>query len=101
MEYKDLIYTIQEGRQCPWGYEVPVEIINGKDRSMITLHLPSKLTKKGIERDALRRVVKFYDDLYEVVKERVLPEVQEVYDKLVEKGYLTEDQTVEDLKVVK
>ena len=109
MIYKNLTYQIQEGRQHPWGYEVPILIfdslqpITDKDdsdfefgyRHLDTLILSSPDSKE-VETLALQAVITF-EGREDILLEIVMTET-EVVDLLIEKGYLQPGDSLSNLE---
>jgi len=100
--YKDLTYRICNRTQRPWGYEVKVEV--WKEKEHIRTFTVNFKNDKVSEEDITVRVAKRVADIEaELLVPTPEPDVQmtglEVVGLLIEKGYLKEGDSLDDLGV--
>ena len=92
-EYKTAQYRYIDTVKRPWGWESRVCVQIDDSEYGIHLYHSTKPSSKEIEKEMDKRVMKFVDDPVEIPKT-----VEEEYNqKLVNKGYLAEGQTIDDL----
>lgn len=92
-KYKTAQYRYVDTTARPWGWESRVCIqVDGSEYG-IHLYHKTKPDTKTIDLEMDRRVQKFIDDPVIIQKS---PE-EEYNQKLIDKGYITEGQTIDDL----
>ncbi len=98
-----LTYEIAKERQRPWGYEYKVVVWDGKTHiKTFTMSYKKPIEEKALATAIDNRIAKIEADL---LTEPDLPEEtfskKEVEKLLVKKGYLTKEQSLDDLEVRK
>ena len=94
-----LEYKLHNQQPHPWGYEILITFIDDNDQEYNELMLfPKKPTKTDID-----KMVQFWQNKVEasIIESQKEPDEtmfkSEVEEMLIEKGYLTEGQTLKDL----
>jgi len=90
-------YKLHTGKQTPWGYEIPTAFTDSETKEV---HEQTMLFRKMPKEAEISAMANFWIDKITMPEEPIDETMlkSDVESLLVEKGYLTSEETLEDLE---